>query len=60
MDNGEDWQTPNVFGSAALDSLGECLVALRARTWSGLVLTGKPFVFAAGADLSEFPRMATT
>jgi 3-hydroxyacyl-CoA dehydrogenase/enoyl-CoA hydratase/carnithine racemase len=59
MDNGEDWQKPNVFGSAALESLGECLAALRTRTWSGLVLTGKPFVFATGADLTEFPRMST-
>ncbi len=59
MDNGEDWQKPNVFGSAALESLGDLLGTLRARTWSGLVLTGKPFVFATGADLSEFPRMAT-
>ena len=23
--------------------------------WAGLVLTGKPFVFAAGADITEFP-----
>ncbi len=59
MDNGEDWRKPNVFGSAALESLGECLATLRARTWSGLVLTGKPFVFATGADLTEFPRMST-
>ncbi len=60
MDNGEDWKKPNVFGSAALGSLGECLGALRTRTWSGLVLTGKPFVFATGADLTEFPRMSTS
>ena len=27
--------------------------------WRGLVLTGKPFVFAVGADLTEFPQMST-
>ena len=59
MDNGEEWQKPNVFGSAALASLGELLTRLGGREWSGLVLTGKPFVFAAGADLTEFPRMST-
>ncbi len=59
MDNGEDWQKPNVFGSAALTSLGEILTRLGEQEWSGLVLTGKPFVFAAGADLTEFPRMST-
>jgi 3-hydroxyacyl-CoA dehydrogenase/enoyl-CoA hydratase/carnithine racemase len=57
MDNGEDWQKPNVFGRAALESLHELLPRLRTRDWQGLVLTGKPFVFAAGADLTEFPQM---
>lgn len=57
MDNGEDWQKPNVFGRAALASLHDLLPRLQADDWQGLVLTGKPFVFAAGADLSEFPQM---
>ena len=59
MDNGEDWQKPNVFGRAALGSLTDLLPTLRTGNWSGLVLTGKPFVFAAGADLSEFPQMTS-
>ena len=59
MDNGEDWQKPNVFGREALASLNDLLPALHAGSWSGLVLTGKPFVFAAGADLTEFPQMST-
>ncbi len=59
MDNGEEWQKPNVFGRAALASLGELISDLEGREWIGLVLTGKPFVFAAGADLTEFPRMST-
>ena len=59
MDNGEDWQKPNVFGRVALESLGELVPRLRERSWNGLVLTGKPFVFAAGADLTEFPKLST-
>ncbi len=59
MDNGEDWQKPNTFGRAALESLNELLPRLREGAWSGLVLTGKPFVFAAGADLTEFPLTNT-
>jgi 3-hydroxyacyl-CoA dehydrogenase/enoyl-CoA hydratase/carnithine racemase len=59
MDNGEDWQKPNVFGRAALESLNDVLPRLREGGFKGLVLTGKPFVFAAGADLSEF-HLATT
>ncbi len=59
MDNGEDWQKPNVFGRAALVSLDGLVPRLREESWQGLVLTGKPFVFAAGADLTEFPLMTT-
>jgi 3-hydroxyacyl-CoA dehydrogenase/enoyl-CoA hydratase/carnithine racemase len=54
MDNGEDWQKPNTFGEAALRSLEGVLDQLRSRGWRGLLLTGKPFVFAVGADIGEF------
>jgi 3-hydroxyacyl-CoA dehydrogenase/enoyl-CoA hydratase/carnithine racemase len=54
MDNGEDWQKPNTFGEAALRSLEDLLDQLRSRDWRGLLLTGKPFVFAVGADIGEF------
>ncbi len=54
MDNGEDWQKPNTFGEAALRSLEEVLDRLRTRDWRGLLLGGKPFVFAVGADMDEF------
>jgi 3-hydroxyacyl-CoA dehydrogenase/enoyl-CoA hydratase/carnithine racemase len=54
MDNGEDWQKPNTFGEAALRSLEAVLEQLRAGEWQGLLLTGKPFVFAVGADIGEF------
>jgi 3-hydroxyacyl-CoA dehydrogenase/enoyl-CoA hydratase/carnithine racemase len=54
MDNGEDWQKPNTFGEEALRSLDEVLGRLQTRDWRGLLLTGKPFVFAVGADIDEF------
>jgi enoyl-CoA hydratase/carnithine racemase len=54
IDNGADWQKPNTFGEGALRSLDETLDRLRSRDWRGLVLTGKPYVFAAGADIDEF------
>ena len=59
IDNGEDWQKPNVFGRAALESLTELIPRLQDDDWRGLVLTGKPFVFSVGADLTEFPLMTT-
>ena len=55
IDNGADWRKPNTFGAAALASLADVLDRLRTRDWRGLVLTGKPLVFAAGADITQFP-----
>ena len=55
IDNGADWRKPNTFGADALASLAEVLARLRTRDWRGLVLTGKPLVFAAGADITQFP-----
>src|SRR5262245_6759700 len=57
MDNGEDWQKPNTFGREALESLQAALETIGAGEWAGLVLTGKPFVFAAGADVGNFPSI---
>jgi 3-hydroxyacyl-CoA dehydrogenase/enoyl-CoA hydratase/carnithine racemase len=57
IDNGEDWQKPNTFGEAALRSLEGVLDQLRSRDWRGLLLTGKPFVFAVGADIGEFGKI---
>ncbi|HSL63723.1 MAG TPA: enoyl-CoA hydratase/isomerase family protein, partial [Gaiellaceae bacterium] len=59
MDNGEDWTKPNVFGRGALESLARLLPELEGGEWKAMVLTGKPFVFAAGADVSEFPLRTT-
>jgi 3-hydroxyacyl-CoA dehydrogenase/enoyl-CoA hydratase/carnithine racemase len=55
MDNGADHTRPNTFGRGALESLQALLPVLEADEWRGLVLTGKPFVFAAGADMTQFP-----
>jgi len=59
MDNGEDWQKPNTFGEEALRSLEDVLGRLRTRDWRGLLLTGKPFVFAVGADMGEFGEITS-
>ena len=55
IDNGADWQKPNTFGREALESLASVLDELETGDWRGLVLTGKPLVFAAGADITQFP-----
>jgi 3-hydroxyacyl-CoA dehydrogenase/enoyl-CoA hydratase/carnithine racemase len=55
IDNGEDHAKPTFFGRAALESLERLLPELEEGDWDALVLTGKPFVFAAGADVTQFP-----
>jgi 3-hydroxyacyl-CoA dehydrogenase/enoyl-CoA hydratase/carnithine racemase len=58
IDNGADWQKPNTFGREALESLGEVLDQLHSDDWAGMLLIGKPLVFAAGADLDQFPGIS--
>jgi len=55
IDNGEDWTKPTFFGEQALESLDRLLGELERGTFSAAVITGKPFFFAAGADITEFP-----
>jgi 3-hydroxyacyl-CoA dehydrogenase/enoyl-CoA hydratase/carnithine racemase len=60
MDNGQDYKRPNTFGEAAMHSLSETLDAIsQEKEVRGLVLTGKPYIFAAGADLTEVPFITT-
>ena len=55
IDNGEDWTKPSTFGREALESLERTLDEIESQEWAGLVLTGKPYVFAVGADIDQFP-----
>lgn len=60
MDNGFDYKKPNTFSEAALASLGQALDTVCAQAdVKGLVLTGKPYIFAAGADLTQVPFVTT-
>jgi 3-hydroxyacyl-CoA dehydrogenase/enoyl-CoA hydratase/carnithine racemase len=54
IDNGEDYTKPTALGRHALESLARLLDELEGGGWQGMVLTGKPFVFCAGADIKEF------
>jgi 3-hydroxyacyl-CoA dehydrogenase/enoyl-CoA hydratase/carnithine racemase len=59
LDNGRDHTRPSTFGPAGLMALGDALDAVAARTDIAAVgITGKPFIFAAGADLSGAPLIA--
>ncbi len=54
IDNGEDHTKPTFLGETALRSLERALVALERDDYAALVVTGKPFVFCAGADINQF------
>ena len=60
MDNGHDYKKPNTFGEEAMRSLDQALDLVAAEPdVRGMLLTGKPHVFAAGADLTEVPFVTT-
>jgi len=57
LDNGKDHTRPNTLGPKTLLEFAEVLDAQKARAdkgeIAGVAVTGKPFIFAAGADLSK-------
>ena len=60
LDNGHDHTKPNTFGPGGLLSLDEAIEAAKARTdIVAVAITGKPFIFAVGADLTGVPRIQT-
>jgi 3-hydroxyacyl-CoA dehydrogenase/enoyl-CoA hydratase/carnithine racemase len=59
IDNGADHTKPTVLGRPAFESLERVLGELESGDWAGLVITGKPYFFSAGADLEEFSLRAT-
>ncbi len=56
LDNGMDHTKPTTLGPQTVTGLGEALDTLKARAAAGEIvgvgITGKPFVFAVGADLA--------
>ncbi|MEU8141900.1 3-hydroxyacyl-CoA dehydrogenase NAD-binding domain-containing protein [Nonomuraea sp. NPDC048901] len=60
LDNGFDHTKPNTFGPHGLFALNGALSEIAARTDVAAVgVTGKPFVFAVGADLKGATTMAS-
>jgi len=58
LDNGQDHNRPNTFGPASLLSLDAAITNAIAGKPTAIGLTGKPFIFAAGADLSGLSFMS--
>jgi 3-hydroxyacyl-CoA dehydrogenase/enoyl-CoA hydratase/carnithine racemase len=52
LDNGMDHNRPNTFGAGSLASLKVAIESAESSDAVAIAITGKPFIFAAGADLS--------
>ena len=61
LDNGLDHTRPSTFGPGGLLALDAALDEIEAHTPRvvAVAVTGKPFIFAVGADLSGIGRLAT-
>lgn len=60
LDNGLDHRKPNTFGAAGIDSIGAAVDAALAH--DGIIavaITGKPYSFAAGADLTAIRSLTS-
>ncbi len=61
LDNGFDHPRPSSFGTAGIAELHAAVDALRDRAEAGeiaaVAITGKPFIFAVGADLTGIPAI---
>ncbi|MCF6733799.1 3-hydroxyacyl-CoA dehydrogenase [Blastococcus sp. KM273129] len=59
LDNGHDHTRPSTFGPAGLASLDAALdeIAAHSPAPAAIAVTGKPFIFAVGADLSGVPAV---
>ncbi|WP_163504773.1 3-hydroxyacyl-CoA dehydrogenase NAD-binding domain-containing protein [Fodinicola acaciae] len=61
LDNGHDHTRPNTFGPGGLAELEAAIdeIAAREPAVRAIAITGKPFIFAVGADLSGVPQLSS-
>ncbi|MER6585231.1 MULTISPECIES: 3-hydroxyacyl-CoA dehydrogenase NAD-binding domain-containing protein [Micromonospora] len=57
LDNGFDHTKPNTFGPAGLTSLDEAITAALAAEPAFIAVTGKPYIFCVGADITSLPAL---
>ncbi|MCZ4553983.1 3-hydroxyacyl-CoA dehydrogenase NAD-binding domain-containing protein [Rhodococcus maanshanensis] len=59
LDNGFDHTKPSSFGPGGLTALDAALDEAFAANPTAIAITGKPFIFAAGADLKGVPSITS-
>ncbi|KAB1906061.1 3-hydroxyacyl-CoA dehydrogenase NAD-binding domain-containing protein [Micromonospora sp. AMSO31t] len=57
LDNGFDHTKPNSFGPGGLTSLDEAITAALAADPAFIAVTGKPYIFCVGADITSLPQL---
>ncbi|MDM4718099.1 3-hydroxyacyl-CoA dehydrogenase NAD-binding domain-containing protein [Micromonospora sp. WMMA1363] len=58
LDNGFDHTKPNTFGPGGLTSLDEAITAALSANPAFVAVTGKPYIFCVGADITGLPLLA--
>ncbi len=58
LDNGLDHTRPNTFGPQSVLALDSAITDAASRKPTAIAIIGKPFIFAAGADLSALSYLA--
>lgn len=58
LDNGFDHSKPNTLGPAGLTSLDEAITTALTASPSFIAVTGKPYIFCVGADITGLPLLA--
>ncbi|BCJ42252.1 3-hydroxyacyl-CoA dehydrogenase [Actinoplanes ianthinogenes] len=59
LDNGFDHKKPNSFGPAGLKSLDDAITAATEADPAFIAITGKPYIFCVGADITGMPLIAS-
>jgi 3-hydroxyacyl-CoA dehydrogenase/enoyl-CoA hydratase/carnithine racemase len=59
LDNGFDYKKPNSFGPGGLTSLDEAITTATAADPAFIAITGKPYIFCVGADITGMPLISS-
>ncbi|MEU4241415.1 3-hydroxyacyl-CoA dehydrogenase NAD-binding domain-containing protein [Actinoplanes sp. NPDC026619] len=59
LDNGFDYKKPNSFGPGGLASLDAAITAAAAEDPAFIAITGKPYIFCVGADITGIPFLTS-
>jgi 3-hydroxyacyl-CoA dehydrogenase/enoyl-CoA hydratase/carnithine racemase len=59
LDNGHDHTKPNTFGPAGLASLEQAVDAALEAEPAFIAVTGKPYIFSVGADVTGMPLLTS-